>query len=95
MLVEPRSAFFPENVCSRFPPLLQSSSPQSVSAGVAATKKASFRAVLRDGLGVLHPERYANSLSKRRSLSGAWESADLLYKLFSLFDQGLHNLQQL
>ena len=45
-------------------------------------KKASFQTVLRDKLGVLYPERYANSLSVWRSLSGAWGLADLLYKLF-------------
>ena len=41
-----------------------------------------FRAVLRIRLGVSTPERSGNSLSGRRSLSGAWESTDLLYKLF-------------
>jgi hypothetical protein len=51
---------------------------------MAAVKKARFRAVLRDRLGFFYTERYANSLSERRSLSGAWESPDLLYKLFLL-----------
>jgi hypothetical protein len=60
---------------------------------MAATKKASFRAVLRDRLGVRYPERYANSLSEGRSLSGAWESSDLLYKLFLLSHQRLDDLQ--
>src|SRR4051794_39518509 len=82
-----RSPRRPENVGSRFLSLLQSSSPQTVSAGMAAMKKASFPAVLRDRLGVLRPERYASSLAEWRSLSGAWESSDLLYKLFLLFGQ--------
>jgi hypothetical protein len=60
---------------------------------MAAVKKASFWAVLRDRLGVLYPERYANSLSERRSLSGAWESSDLLYKLFLLSNHRLNDLQ--
>jgi hypothetical protein len=83
----------PENVCARFLSLLQSSSPQTVSAGMAAAKKASLRAVLRDRLGVLCPERYVNSLSERRSLSEAWESPDLLYKLFLLSHYRLNDLQ--
>jgi hypothetical protein len=59
-------------------------------------EKARFRAaVLRVGLGVRGPARYTNYLSKRRSLSEAWETSDLLYKLFPLFDQCLHDLQML
>jgi hypothetical protein len=60
---------------------------------MAGVKKAKFGAVLRVRLGILQSERYANSLSKWRSLSGAWESSDLLYKLFMLFHQRLNNLQ--
>jgi hypothetical protein len=60
---------------------------------MAATKKASFRAVLWDRLGVLYPERYANFLSEWHSLSGAWESSDLLYKLFLPCGQWLNDLQ--
>jgi len=60
---------------------------------MAAAKKVNFRTVLRDRLGVRHPERYANSLSERRSLSVAWESPDLLYKLFLLSHQRLDDLQ--
>ena len=60
---------------------------------MAAVKKASFRAVLQDRLGVLRPERYVNSLSEWHSLSGAWESSDLLYKLFLLSSQNLKDLQ--
>jgi hypothetical protein len=60
---------------------------------MAAAKKASFRAVLRDRLGVLLPERYVNSLSEWRSLSGTWESSDLLHKLFLLFHQRLNDLR--
>src|SRR3954470_20612008 len=61
---------------------LQSACPQTFSADFRATKKATFRAVLGVGLGVLHPERYGESLSERLALSEAWESSDLLYKLF-------------
>jgi hypothetical protein len=60
---------------------------------MVAAKKASFRAVLRAGLEVLYPERYTNSLSEWPSLSGAWESSDLLYKLFQLANQKLNDLQ--
>jgi hypothetical protein len=69
--------------------------PTNLAAAFLSLEKARFRAVLRVGLGVPNPERYGNSLSQRRTLSEAWESTDLLYKLFSLFDQGLHNLQRL
>jgi hypothetical protein len=37
---------------------------------------------LRVRLGVRKPERNEKSLSERRTLSGAWGLADLLYKLF-------------
>jgi hypothetical protein len=83
----PRECLFPVSIAA--PVFL----PQTVSAGMAAAKKASFRAVLRDRLGVLLPERYANSLSEWRSLSGAWESSDLLYKLFLVHHQQLNDLQ--
>jgi hypothetical protein len=62
---------------------------------IRAAGKARFLVVLRSELEVRNPERYGNSLSERRSLSGAWESTDLLYKLFPLFDQMLDNLQML
>jgi hypothetical protein len=62
--------------------LLQSVPSQTFSAAISAIKKASFQAVLRVGLGVLDPERYASSLSERRSLSEAWRLTDFLYKLF-------------
>jgi hypothetical protein len=67
-------------VFSRFLSLLQSLTSQTFSTAIRVIKKASFRAVLRVGLGVRISERYANSLSERPSLSEAL--ADLLYKLF-------------
>jgi hypothetical protein len=72
----------PENVCSRLLSLLQTRRIQTFSAATWPARNASFRAVLRIRLGVSTPERSGNSLSGRRSLSGAWESTDLLYKLF-------------
>jgi hypothetical protein len=72
----------PREFGSQYLPLLQSVPSQTFSAGFGAAKKASFQAVLRVGLGVLDPERYASSLSERRSLSEAWRLTDFLYKLF-------------
>jgi len=60
---------------------------------MAATKKASFRAVLRARLGVPYPERYVDFLFEWPSLSKASESSDLLYKLFLLSHQRLDDLQ--
>ena len=57
---------------------------QPVSVRFRSGKKASFREVLRVGLGVSSPERYANSHSERRILSEAWGMADLLDKFFCL-----------
>jgi hypothetical protein len=72
----------PENVCFRLLSLLQSVPLEPISVKIHVGKKARFRAVLRARLGVPNPERYANSLSERRTLSGAWGLADLVYKLF-------------
>ena len=77
-----RVAPTPENVCARLLSLLQSPLPETFSAIAETAQKASFRAVLHARLGVPRAERYANSLSERRTLSGAWGLADLVYKLF-------------
>jgi hypothetical protein len=76
----------------RIPSPLQSVRSQTFSVAFWDLKKAGFRAVLRVRLGVPIPERYANSLSERRSLSGAWESSNLLYKLFLLSHPSLNDL---
>jgi hypothetical protein len=49
---------------------------------IRARKKARFWTVLR--VIVPCPERYANSLSERRTLSGTWGLVGLVYRLFSL-----------
>src|SRR4051812_15221452 len=84
-----RSGLRPEKVLSRFLSLLQSVPSQTFSVGLQAAKKASFRAVLPIRLGVDISERYAKSLSERRSLSGAWGLADLVYKLLYQLSQHL------
>ena len=72
----------PENVCPRLLSLLQSDPLQIISADIGSLKKARFRAVLRAELDTAKAERAAFSLSDRLSLSAAWGSADLVYKLF-------------
>jgi hypothetical protein len=85
----PSAVRCPENVGSRFLPLLQSVPIQPISIKIQVCKKSRFRAVLRARLGVPNPERYANSLSERRTLSGAWGLSDLVYKLFVAYFQAV------
>jgi hypothetical protein len=82
----------PENVRTQFLSLLQTDTSQTFSAAIWAARKASFQAVLSVRLGVSAPERYGNCLSERRSLSELWESTDLLYKPFSLFDHNVFTI---
>src|SRR5690348_17588763 len=65
---------------SRF--LLQSLLLQTFSAIFGTAKKPNCSRHWRDRLGVWRAERSGKLLSERRSVSEAWESAILLYKLF-------------
>ena len=79
----------PETVGSRFLSLLQSAATQTFSANFAAGKKPNCRKHSHERLGGSEPERYGKSLSEWPFLSEAWESANLLYKLFRLNFQRL------
>jgi hypothetical protein len=85
-------AFLPEKVVSQLLSLLQTVTSQTFSAAIGVAGKASLRAVLR----VFAIRNDTEILSPNGgSLSEAWESTDLLNKLFWLTDQGLHDLQML